>query len=189
VALGNAVALNERREFNALQRLRQAFFSLAQQEIQQQAGTLQFYGADGVMALFGVPEACEDHSRRALWVALRLQQRLQQRLVELDARQAFQLSVRMGLHTGPVAIDSVSQDQRIASTTLGATMNLAVWLQYLAPPGTLLLSANTMQRCDTPQLLQDMARHGQAVRVQVPGYADPVEAYTIRANATSVQKS
>jgi DNA-binding winged helix-turn-helix (wHTH) protein len=180
VTLGNAVSLSEQREFNALQRSRQAFFTLAQQEIQEQAGTLQFYGADGILGLFGMPVACEDHGPRALQVALRLQQRLRQRLLEIDARQAFQLSVRMGLHSGPVAVDSIPQDQRIASTELGETMNLAVWLQYLAEPGTLLVSDSTLRIENLEPLLQEMAVCGRAVQVQVPGYADPLAAYTIR---------
>jgi class 3 adenylate cyclase len=44
----------------------------------------------------------------------------------------------MGLHTGPVALGSMSGD----------TVNLAVWLQYQAQPGRLLVSAATMQRLD-----------------------------------------
>ncbi|MCZ6872719.1 MAG: winged helix-turn-helix domain-containing protein [bacterium] len=179
VTLANAVSLSEQREFNALQRIRQAFFALAQQEVQGQAGTLQFYGADGILGLFGMPVACEDHRQRSVRVALRLQQRLRQRLLELDDRQAFQLSVRMGLHTGPVAVDSIPQDQRIAATEMGETMNLAVWLQYLAQPGALLISQSTMRLGGIHQLLQDMAVHGQPVQVQVPGYADPVAAFTI----------
>jgi DNA-binding winged helix-turn-helix (wHTH) protein len=180
VTLANAVSLSEQREFNALQRIRQAFFALAQQEVQGQTGVLQFYGADGILGLFGMPVSCEDHGQRALRVALQLQQRLRQRLLELDAQQAFQLSVRMGLHSGPVAVDSVPQDQRIASTELGETMNLAVWLQYLAAPGALLISHSTLRLGNIQQLMQDMAVCGQPVQVQVPGYAAPLAAYTIR---------
>lgn len=179
VTLANAVALSEQRGFNALQRIRQAFFTLAQQEVQEQAGVLQFYGADGILGLFGMPVAYEDHCLRALRVALRLQQRLRQRLVELDAEQTFPLSVRMGLHSGPVAVGSIPQDQRIASTELGETMNLAVWLQYLAKPGALLISDSTIRLESLQPLLQEMAVCGQAVQVHVPGHVDPLAAYTI----------
>jgi len=178
--LANAVSLGEQREFNALQRIRQAFFTLAQQEVQGQMGVLQFYGADGILGLFGMPVSCEDHGQRALRVAIQLRQRLRQRLLELDAQQAFQLSVRMGLHSGPVAVDSIPQDQRIASTALGETMNLAVWLQYLAAPGALLISHSTLRLGNLRQLMQDMAVCGQPVQVQVPGHAAPLAAYTVR---------
>jgi class 3 adenylate cyclase len=41
--------------FDGFQRLRQAFFALAQHEAQQYGGTLQFFGADGILILFGAP--------------------------------------------------------------------------------------------------------------------------------------
>ncbi len=173
VALANAIALSEQLGFNALQRIRQAFFALAQQEVQRHKGTLQFYGADGILVLFGMPVVCEDHASRAVLAATGLQRRLRERLVEIDVQQAVELSVRMGLHTGPVAVDSIPDDQRIAATEMGETMNLAVWLQYLAKPGTLLISEPTMQlvRGMTPCIIPKS--------LHVPGQPHPVMAYTV----------
>lgn len=172
--LVNAAALGEQLGFDEFQRLRQAFFALAQDEAQRHEGSLQFFGADGVLVLFGAPIVCKDHARRAVLAATELQRRLRERGADPDTRQTVKLAVRMGLHTGPVAIDSIPDDQRIASTEMGQTMHLAIWLQYLAEPGTLLTSEATMRQapgavpCATPR------------KVHIPGQSQPVRAYTMR---------
>ena len=168
--LANATTLGEQLGFNALQRLRQAFFAQAQDQAQRYAGTLQFFGADGILILFGAPVVCEAHARQAILAALELQRRLGEQHAEPTAK----LAVRMGLHTGPVAIDSIPNDQRIAPTEMGETMHLALWLQYLAESGTLLISEATRQLA--PETAQDATPRD----LHVPGHVQPVRAYTLR---------
>lgn len=79
----------------------------------------------------------------------------------------------MGLHTGPVAVANLSGEAPVTPTSMGETLHLAVWLQYLTEPGTLLTSETTMQ------LLQGEARYMARRDVHVPGHAHPVRAYTI----------
>lgn len=171
--LANATTLGERLGFDALQRLRQAFFALAQDQAQRYAGTLQFFGADGILVLFGAPIACEDHARRAVLSAREIQQRLGEHQADSVARQTLQQSVRMGLHTGPVAIDSMPPDRHIASTEMGETTHLALWLQYLAESGTLLISEATIQEAQVENL------DATPRKVQIPGQSQPLKAYTI----------
>jgi class 3 adenylate cyclase len=171
--LANVAMLADQLGFEALQRLRQTFFTLAQQLTQQYQGTLQFFGADGILALFGVTSACADHARRAVLVTTELQRRLQARHVDHSAPQTTASAVRMGLHTGPVTMDNLSGVPSLAATTMGDTLHLAAWLQYLSEPGTLLMSEATMR------LLQGEVRYTTRRDVYIPGQPQPVKAYTI----------
>jgi DNA-binding winged helix-turn-helix (wHTH) protein len=171
--LVNVTVLAERLGFDALQRLRQAFFAMGQQLAQHYQGTLQFFGADGILVLFGDIASGTVHARRAVLAALELQQRLQTLYTDRSASQIAESAIRMGLHTGPVALDNLAGEQQLAATTMGETLHLAVWLQYLAEPGTLLTSEVTMR------LVQRQAHYTAHRDVYVPGQPRPVKAYTV----------
>jgi class 3 adenylate cyclase len=79
----------------------------------------------------------------------------------------------MGLHTGPVTADSIPNDQRLAPTEIGETTHLAVWLQYQAEPGTLLISDATMR------LVAEEVQCIATRNVHLPGHSHAVVAYTI----------
>jgi class 3 adenylate cyclase len=171
--LADVAALAEQLGFDAMQRLRQAFFAMAQQLAQHYQGTLQFFGADGILLLFGGVVARGAHARRAVLAALELQQRLQALYTDRSASQIAESAVRIGLHTGPVTLDNLAGEQQLAATTMGETLHLAVWLQYLATPGTLLTSEATL--C----LVQREVRYTAHREVYVPGQPRPVKAYTV----------
>jgi class 3 adenylate cyclase len=136
-------------------------------------GTLQFFGADGILLLFSGVVAGGAHAQRAVLAALELQQRLSTLYTDPSASQIAESAVRMGLHTGPVALDNLAGEQQLAATAMGETLHLAVWLQYLAAPGTLLTSEVTMR------LVQREVRHTAHREVYVPGQPRPVKAYTV----------
>jgi adenylate cyclase len=161
--LDNIAALSEQLGFEVLQRLRQTFFTYAQDVVQRYEGMLQFFGADGVLSVFTSGMLHADHAQRAVSAALDLQHRLRTRATEASTQATISGSARIGLHTGPVALESLSGD----------TVNLAVWLQYQAQPGRLLVSATTMQ------LVQDTVSCIEPSAIRIPGHADPIMAYQI----------
>jgi DNA-binding winged helix-turn-helix (wHTH) protein len=171
--VANATIPTEQLGFDEMQRVRQAFFALAQRLAQQYQGTLRFFGADGILVLFGMTEACAAFARRAVLAAMELQRRLQALYASLRPPQVIPSTVRMGLHTGPVALAGIAHDQSIAPTAMGETVHLAVWLQYLTEPGTLLISEATMR------LLQGEVPSAVHRDVHVPGQPQPVKTYLI----------
>jgi class 3 adenylate cyclase len=124
---------------------------------------LQFFGADGVLSVFKSGMLHADHAQRAVSAALDLQHRLRTPATETTTQATISGSARMGLHTGPVARESLSGD----------TVNLAVWLQYQAQPGRLLVSVATMQR------IRDIDICIEPSAIRIPGHADPIMAYQI----------
>jgi class 3 adenylate cyclase/predicted ATPase len=93
---------------------------------------------DGLMAVFGYPQAQENDAERAVRAALSVQQALG----EVNARNAVtgapQLAVRIGLESGPVVIDE-------AGEVFGEAPNIAARVQAAAEPGTVLVTS-TVQR-------------------------------------------
>lgn len=156
-------------------RLRQTFFALAQEEAQQYAGTFTFFGADGVLMLF----TQEAHAQRAVRAALALHQRVQEQVTALDARLPVDVTVRFGMHTGPMAMPSLTDVPWDASWSTAETTTFAVWLHYLALPGTLLTSQATLP------FLHEAVQWVEHGVVRVPGQATPIMAYRLRASGAS----
>lgn len=161
VVLDHVQTLSEQLTFDAIQRLRQTFFTIAQDAIQQHAGTAQFYGADGMLAVFGMPVYQADHARRGLSAAVALRHCLRDAYAHPEGVYPSAYSVSQGLHTGPVAVGNFT----------GETPNLAIWFQYQAEPGTILMSGATRQ------LVEDVISDAERGTIRVPGYAHPIVAY------------
>src|SRR5919198_139617 len=71
------------------------FYDAMTAEITAAGGTVEKFAGDAVMAVFGAPDALEDHSERALHAALAMQRRLQ-----LLFGGAIQM--RIGINSGEV---------------------------------------------------------------------------------------
>ena len=89
---------------------------------------------DGLMALFGYPQAQENDAERAVRAALAIQRAL----ADLNARNAAtgapELSARIGLESGPVVVDA-------AGEVFGDAPNVAARVQAAAEPGSVLVTA------------------------------------------------
>jgi class 3 adenylate cyclase len=126
--------------------LRRQFFRLAQQAVQQYAGTIQQIGDDDFLALFGAPMAQEDHAQRAVLAALSLQRAVRHPGIDLAGVPGVDLAVQLGVHTGQVMVGPLVDSYPLLALTVGDTLRVAVRLRHLATPGTLLLSATTRPR-------------------------------------------
>ena len=100
------------------------------------------------MALFGAPLACEDHSHRAVLTALGIQQAINEQGLGNDFAHGQQVSIRIGLNTGPVVVGKIGNDLRMDYTAIGDTTNLAARLEALAEPGTIYLSEHTYRNIE-----------------------------------------
>ena len=115
-------------------------------------GTVQEITGDGIMALFGAPIALEDAALKACRAALDIQMRITAIGDEIEAEHGRRPAFRVGLHSGPLIIGSVGDDQKMKITALGDTVNFASRLESTAENGTILIS--------------------EAVQNQVADYAD-----------------
>ena len=102
--LAEAKALVMRMGPEAMHRLMQAVFALAQEVVQRYEGTIVQFEGDGFRALFGAAVAQEDHARRAILAAVVLQQHLNERLSTAGLPPGQAPAVGIGLHTGVVVV-------------------------------------------------------------------------------------
>jgi class 3 adenylate cyclase/DNA-binding winged helix-turn-helix (wHTH) protein len=142
-ALAEASALASRLGPEAMYHLMHNVLALAQETVQRYGGTLLQVSGEGFLALFGAPVAQEDHARRAVLAALDLRQRLQVREREALQGQPHGVTLRLGLHTGPVVVGPLEYDPQRPYTAVGDTLALATRLQQQAAPDTVLVSAAT----------------------------------------------
>ena len=121
---------------------------------------------DGLMAVFGYPQAQENDAERAVRAALGVQQALG----EVNARNAAigapQLAVRIGLESGPVVVDA-------AGEVFGEAPNIAARVQAAAEPGTVLATSSVHRQVAGLFIVEDKGAH------QLKGAPAPVALYRI----------
>ena len=100
--------------------------------IEQYGGVLEKFIGDAVMAVFGAPVAHGDDAERAVRAGLRV----------LEAIRRMDLLARAAVNTGE-AIVSVDQARSGEALATGDVINTAARLQTAAPPGGLVVGAET----------------------------------------------
>jgi tetratricopeptide (TPR) repeat protein len=136
-------------------------------------GTVNQVLGDGIMALFGVPLAHEDHAVRACYAALRMQEAVKQYAQEVRRTHGLPLHIRVGLNSGEVVVRSIGSDLRMDYTAVGQTTHLAARMEQMALPGSILLGPDTLQ------LAEGYVQVTPLGPVQVKGLTAAVEVYEL----------
>src|ERR1700722_9695702 len=107
---------------------------------------------DGLMALFGYPLAQENDGERAVRAALAIQRAL----ADLNARNAAtgapELAARIGLESGPVAVDSSGE-------VYGEAPNVAARVQSAAAPGEIWITRAVHRQIAGLFVAEDKGEH------------------------------
>src|ERR1700735_2150270 len=121
---------------------------------------------DGLMALFGYPQAQENDAERAVRAALAIQRAL----VEINARNASkgapELSARIGLDSGQVVVDATGE-------VFGDAPNIAARVQGAAEPGSILITAPVQRQTAGLFVAEDRGQH------ELKGLSAPMTLYRI----------
>ena len=97
----------------------------------QQQGTLDKYIGDALMAFWGSPYPQSDHASRACGCALSMRSRLLELNRKWKTEGRKQLSIGVGINTGPVNVGNIGSVQRLSWTVMGDNVNLASRLEGL----------------------------------------------------------
>ena len=134
-------------------------------------GVVSQINGDGLMALFGAPQAIEDHAMRACCAALRMQEAIgETRFVE---KLGLPVSIRIGLHSGEVVVAERGNGFNHYLTAFGVAAHLAARLEQLAGAGQVCISA------DTHSLVAGRIEAERMPAVSVKGFAAPVETWRL----------
>ena len=121
---------------------------------------------DGLMALFGYPQAQENDAERAVRAALAIQRAL----AEINARNASKgapaLSARIGLDSGQVVVDATGE-------VFGDAPNIAARVQGAAEPGSILVTAAVQRQTAGLFVAEDRGQH------ELKGMSAPMTLYRI----------
>jgi class 3 adenylate cyclase len=98
------------------------FFDIVIPVIARHGGHANKLLGDGLMAVFGVPEALSDHADRALAAAREIQTRL-------NERYAGTLRAGIGLNSGTVVVGSMGGGQKLDYTIIGDAVNVAARIE------------------------------------------------------------
>jgi class 3 adenylate cyclase len=136
-------------------------------------GTVNQVMGDGIMALFGVPLAHEDHAVRACYAALDMQAAIRRDAEQVRRRHGVVIQVRVGLNSGEVVVRAIGSDLRMDYTAVGQTTHLAARMEQLAKPDTTLLTADTLRLAEGYVEVKPLGA------MPVKGLPAPVEAYEL----------
>ena len=114
-----------------------------QETIQRHGGEVVRIQGDGLLAMFGHPEAREDDGRRAVEAALDLHEAVRGMRPELPVPVAGTLSLHSGIHAGLVLVEA-GDVERGRYELLGPVPNIAARLSSAAQPDEILVSEETL---------------------------------------------
>jgi len=143
--------------------------------VHEYGGVVNKFIGDAIMATFGVVDSERDHASRAVraGVAMLQAQDLLNRRLHAEGRR--ELSMAVGIATGPVVVGSLGAADRVEYAVIGDTVNTAARLESLNKQlGTRILFSEATQRAVGDELaVRAMGEHS------LKGKVRPVEVFTI----------
>lgn len=148
-------------------------FELMSQAVYRYEGTIASLIGDGMLAFFGAPVAHEDDPERAALAALAMVDAIAEYRSYLAAAREIDFQIRVGINTGEVVVGKVGSDLRYEYSALGDTMNVAARMEAAAPPGGILVTA------ETHRFIAARLRSEDRGEISVKGKATPVRAFEV----------
>jgi class 3 adenylate cyclase/tetratricopeptide (TPR) repeat protein len=142
--------------------------------VQRYGGYVAQPTGDGIFALFGAPVAHEDHARRALLAALRMQAELKGYSNRIRGEGRLPIQARVGVNTGEVVVRSITTGEgRTEYAPVGHSTGIAARMQTLAPVGSIAATEQVRKLCEGYFLFESLGP------TKVKGVSEPVNVYEV----------
>jgi adenylate cyclase len=138
--------MSEASQPEALVEMLNEYFELMVETLFKYEGTLDKFMGDGIMALWGAPVLTKDDAVRSVECAIEQMEVLRTFNSARRQRQAAQLEIGIGIHSGPVVAGYIGSSKALSYTVIGDTANTSARLCGAAGPGEILVSASTLER-------------------------------------------
>ena len=170
-------ALSQRLDPAALLRLLNQFFTEMVAAVEAEGGVVKQFIGDGVMALFGAPQACTDHAERAVRAALGMVHRLAALNARLREQDLAPIEIGVGIDTGVVIAGLIGPDNRVEYGVVGDPVNLANRVEALTREfhATVLVSRGIADRLSRSYVF------GRSATLPVKGRAEHVDVLEVLA--------
>ena len=106
-----------------------AYLSVVTKAVNEEAGTIDKFIGDGVMAFWGAPALLDDHAARACFAALRIRRGMEGLNAQWQLDGLKPLSIRIGIHSDAVLVGNIGSKERMSYTVMGDGVNVAARLE------------------------------------------------------------
>ena len=131
-------ALSQSMEAEELVRFLNDYFARMIEAVLAHGGNIDKFQGDGMLVVFGAPNAMADHAQRALAAARAMLEEIDGLNGELEAAGKAQISVGIGLDTGEVVAGHVGSEKRLEFTLIGVPVNNSSYLLKVRPAKVLM---------------------------------------------------
>jgi adenylate cyclase len=142
-------------------------------------GTVKDHAGDGILILVGAPLPDADHVRKAVRLALNLNQQLSAFLREV----APELGIGIGVATGETTVGAIRGAGRYEYVAVGSAVNLASRLCQRATDGEVLAELATAEALQASPQFEAMPQASETLK----GFNGEVAVFAIRQRASSAQ--
>lgn len=151
------------------------YFDRMTRSIVDQAGTVDKYIGDAIMAFWGAPRPLADHALRACRAALQCRDRARADAEQRRREGKMPLLTCIGLNTGAAIIGNIGYDARLNYTAMGDMVNLASRLEGL----NRIYGTDILISADTRAIVQEAMETRFIDVVTVKGKSIPVRIYEL----------
>ena len=143
-------------------------------EILDNAGTIDKYMGDCIMAFWNAPTDQENHTDLALKASFDMEKALEEFNIEFQKQKGMELKIGIGINTGECIVGNMGSEKRFDYTVLGDPVNLASRLE--GQSGTYGFQRILGQ--ETVNALKSNVNLFELDLIQVKGKSEPVKIYT-----------
>jgi adenylate cyclase len=135
-------------------------------------GTLERFLGDGIMIVFNDPIPCDDHTERAVRLALDMRERVDE-LAKQWARVGHLLGFGIGIASGYATLGQVGFEHRREYTAIGSVINLASRLCDEAKAGQIVISQRAFSA------VEQSVGASHIGQLSLKGFNRPIDAYEV----------
>jgi adenylate cyclase len=177
-------SISEKTKAEELVNMLNCYFSLITSACVMNQGIVDKYMGDGVMLVFGAPEADKDHAFHAISCALLIQKLITYENSQREAIGLFPVQFRIGINTGSMLAGNMGSHERMEYTVVGDTVNLASRLCGITNSGQIVISREMYARNDVTGRV--LAGEYQSIRLR--GISQPVSTYLVESLTADYQE-
>jgi adenylate cyclase len=129
---------------------------------------------DGLFAVFGAPEALNDHAGRAVACAIEMQRAREAQNREFFAKGWPPLEMGIGINTGPAVVGNMGSNLRTKYGVVGHPVNFAARIESFTVGGQVLISDSTREA------LAERLEADGPLEAEAKGVAGPIRMWMVR---------
>jgi adenylate cyclase len=153
--------------------------------IERRGGTVVEFLGDGLMAVFGAPDAIQDHARVSVQAACEVVATVSDLALGAGAGHA-PIAVGVGIASGQAFVGNIRTSDRLVYTAVGDVVNLASRIQDLTRDlqTAVAIDARTHRNAG-----ESAARFKRHEKLRIRGRAEPVDVYALPAVAAHSRRA